>query len=168
EALAAAIRDPQTPSRELKPLAEALAAVSGQLPPAEASSHANQAVDVLGSLWVARTGPLDRAFLAEALAALWTRLDPRDAAAPARRVAAQLEAAIRDAKDDSREFYRLVDALAAVYGPLDPGERAARANAVADALIAALRSPRNQVGTIFQLSRALAVLCVHLDRPGAA
>jgi hypothetical protein len=151
----------------LKPLAEALVAVSGQLPPADATSHANQAIDVLGSLWVARTSPLDRAFLAEALPALWTRLDPRDAAAHARRVAAHLEVASRDAIDDSREFYRLVDALAAVYGPLDLAERAARGNAVADALIAALRSPKNQLGTIYQLSRALAVLCVHLDRPGA-
>jgi len=168
EALAAAIRDPQTPIDLLKPLAEALVAVSGQLPPAEASSHANQAVDLLGSLWVARTGPLDRAFLAEAMAALWTRLDPRDAAAHARSVAAQLEAAIRDAPDDSREFYRLVDALVAVYGPLDPAERAARGNAVADALVAASRSPKNELGTVYQLSRALAVLCVHLDRPGAA
>src|SRR5262249_54067730 len=50
EALAAAIRDPQTPPSVLKPLAEALAAVGGQLTPGEASSHADQAVEVLGSL----------------------------------------------------------------------------------------------------------------------
>jgi tRNA A-37 threonylcarbamoyl transferase component Bud32 len=168
EALTAAIRDPQTPIGLLKPLAVALAAVSGQLPPTEASSHVNQAVDVLGSLWVARIGALDRACLAEALAALLTRLDPRDAAARARTVAAQLEAAFRDANDDSRELYRLVDALAAVYGFLDPAERAARGNSVADALVAALRRPRNGVGTINQLSKALAMLSVHLDRPGAA
>jgi hypothetical protein len=91
-----------------------------------------------------------------------------DAAAHARRLAAQLEAAFRDANDDSRELYRLVDALAAVYGPLDPTERAARANAVADALVAALRRPGNGVGTSNQLSKALATLSVHLDRPGAA
>jgi hypothetical protein len=168
EALAAAIRDPQTPIGLLKPLAEALAAVSGQLPPTEASSHVNQAVDVLGSRWVARIGAQDRACLAEALAALWTRLDSGDAAAHARTVAAQLETALRDAKDDSRELYRLVDALAEVYGPLDPAERAARANAVADALVAALRRPGNRVGTINQLSKALAALSVHLDRSGAA
>jgi hypothetical protein len=128
----------------------------------------NHAVDALDSLWGARTGPVDRACLAEALAALWTRLDPRDAAAHARRVAAQLEALFRDAKDDSRELPRLVEALAEVYSPLDPAERAARANAVADALVAALRSPRTGVGTIIQLSRALATLSVQLDRPGAA
>jgi hypothetical protein len=167
EALTSAIRDPRTPSSELKPLAEALAAVSGQLPPTEASSHVNQTIDVLGSLWVARTGPLERAYLAEALAALWTRRDPRDTAAHARRVAAQLEAAFRDAKDH-RERYRLAEALAAVYGPLDPAERAARGNAVADVLVAALRRHRNEVGTITQLSEALAKLSVHLDRPGAA
>jgi hypothetical protein len=169
EALAAAIRDPKTPIEFLKPLAEALAAVSDKLPPTEASSHVNQAVDVLGSLWAARTGRLDRACLAEALAALWTRLDPNDAAAHARRVAAQLEAAFRNTTiDDSREPYRLVDALAAVYGPLDPAERAARANAIADALVAALQRPRNGPGTINQLSKALATLCGRLDRPGAA
>jgi hypothetical protein len=168
EALVAAIRDPQTSIDLLKPLAEALAAVSGQLPPPEASSHVNRAVDALDSLWVARTGPLDRAYLAEALAALWKCLDPGVAAAHARRAAAQLEAAFRDAKDNSREPYRLVDALAAVYGPLDPAERAERANAVADALVAALRRPRNNVGTNNQLSKALATLSVHLDRPAAA
>src|SRR5262249_36498555 len=168
EALAAAIRDPQTPIGLLQPLAEAPAAGSRQLPPAATSAPTDQADREHGSLWAARTGPLDRAFLAEAMAALWTRLDPRDAAAHARRVAAQLEAAVRDATEDSREFYRLVDALVAVYGPLDPAERAARGNAVADALVAALRSPKNQLGTIYQLSRALATLCVHLDRLGAA
>src|SRR5262245_60566687 len=88
EALAAAIRDPQTPLTTLKPLAAALAVVSGQLPPKEATSHANQAVDVLDSLWVARTAPLDRASVAEALAAVWTRLGPTDAAARAKRMAA--------------------------------------------------------------------------------
>jgi hypothetical protein len=173
EALAAAIRNPQTQIGLLKPLAEALAAVSGQLPPTEASSYVNQGVDVLGSLWVARTGPLDRAYLAEALAALWARLEPRDAAAHAGRVAAQLEAAFRDAKDDWHELSRLAEALAAVYGPLDPGQRAARGNAVADALVAALRRPRNdlsgdRVGILIQLSAVLATLSVHLDRPGAA
>jgi len=167
EALAAAIRDSQTPTGSLKPLAEALAAVSGQLPLTEASSHVNQAVDVLGSLGVARTGPLDRACVAEALAALWTRLDPRDAAAHARRVAAQLEAAFRDAKD-YRERCRLAEALSAVYGPLDSAESAARTNAVADTLVAELRRARNDVGTITQLSKALSTLCVRLDRPGAA
>jgi hypothetical protein len=176
EVLAAAIRDPQTPIDLLKPLAKALAAVSGQLPPKEAASQINQAVDVLSSLWGARTGHMDRARIAEALAALWTRLNPKDAAAHARSVAAQLEAAFRDALErafrdangDTRELYRLVDALAEVYGPLDPAEKAARGNAVMDALVAALRRPGNGVGTINKLSKALATLCVHLDRPGVA
>src|SRR5262249_18523098 len=50
EALAGAIHDPQTPLATLKPLATALAVVSGQLPPKGASSHAKQAVAVLDSL----------------------------------------------------------------------------------------------------------------------
>jgi hypothetical protein len=165
EALAAAIRDPQTPLALLKPLAEALAAVGGQLTPVEASSHANQAVEVLDSLWVARTGPLDRAPLAEALAAVWTRLGPDEAGAHARRVAADLEDAFGAAKAAPNELYRLAEALAAVYGHLDPAERGPRANAVADALVAALRRPRNDLATVLQLSEALATLCVCLDRP---
>src|SRR5262249_10836958 len=60
EALTATIRDPRTPFGLLRPLAEALAAVAGQLTPTEASPHVNQAAAALGSLWVGRTKPLDR------------------------------------------------------------------------------------------------------------
>jgi hypothetical protein len=165
EALAAVIRDPQAPVGFLKQLAEALAAVAAQLPPTQASSHANQAIAVLSSLWVARKGPLERACLAEALAALWTRLGPEEAAAHARRVAADLEGAFRDANPAMNEFRRLAEALTAVYGHLGPTERGARANAVANALLAVLQSPRNDHHTTIQLLETLATLCVHLDRP---
>jgi hypothetical protein len=167
EALAAAIRDPQTPLTTLKPLAAALGVVSGQLPPKEATSHANQAARVLDSFWVARTAPLDRASVAEALAEVWTRLAPTDAAARAKSVAADLEGQLRDSKAAPNQLSRLAIALAAVYNHLDPAERSGRANAVADALVAALRSPKNHAVTVAQLSEALAALCAHLDRPGA-
>jgi hypothetical protein len=167
EALTAAIRDPRTSFGLHRPLAEALAAVGGQLTPTEAHSHANQAVAVLGSFWVARTGPLDRVTLAEPLAAVWTRLEPTEAAAHARRAAADLEEAIRDAKTAPSALHPLAEALAAVYAHLGPAERVTRANAVAEALIAALRRPGNGVLTIALLSEALAALCAHLDRPGA-
>jgi hypothetical protein len=167
EALAAAIRDPQTPLMTLKPLAAALAVVSGQLPPKEATSHANQAVDVLDALWVARPAPLDRASVAEALAAVWTRLGPTDAAARAKRMAADLEGVLRDSKAAPNQLSRLAIALAAVYNHLGPAERSGRANAVADTLVAALRSPKHHPVAISQLSEALATLCAHLDRPGA-
>jgi hypothetical protein len=167
EALAAAIRDPQTPLETLKQLAAALAVVCGQLPPKEATSHADQAVRVLDSLWVARTSPLDRASVAEALAAMWTRLGPADAAARAKRMAADLEGVLRDSKAAPNQLSRLATALAAVYSHLGPEERSGRASAVADALVAALGSPRNHPGTVSQLSEALATLCAHLDRPGA-
>jgi hypothetical protein len=166
-ALAAAIRDPQTPLATLKPLAAALAAVIGQLLPREASSHANQAIDVLDSLWVARTVPPDRASVAEALAAVWTRLGPTDAAARAKRAAADLEDALRDSKDAPNELYRLAEALSAVYAHLDPAERSGRASAVADTLVAALRRPKNDLQMVAHLSEALAMLCAHLDRAGA-
>jgi hypothetical protein len=166
EALVAAIRDPQTPLSSLKPLAEALAAVGGQLTPTEASFHAKRAVEVLASLWVAKTGCWERASLAKALAAMWTRLDPKEAAAHARKTAADLEAALWDAKPTMNEYHLLVEALAAVYGHLGPAERATRANAVADALLAVRRRPKKDLPTVIQLSEALAMLCVHLDRPG--
>jgi hypothetical protein len=167
EALGGAIRDPQTPLATLKPLAAALAAVSGRLPPKEASSHANQAVDVLDSLSVAKTAPPDHASLTEALAAVWTRLDPADATARAKRAAADLEDALRDSKASPLEIAALAIALSAVYNHLDPAERRERANAVVDILVAALRRPKNDPWTISQLSEALAKQCAHLDRPGA-
>jgi hypothetical protein len=167
EALTAALRDPQTPPTALKPLAAALAVVSGQLPPREASTHANRAVDGLDSLWAARTAPPDRASVAEALAAVWTRLDPADAAARAKRAAADLEDALRDAKAAPNEIAGLAIALSAVYNHLDPAERGGRANAVVDALVAALRKPRTDPRMIPQLWEALAALSAHLDRPGA-
>jgi hypothetical protein len=166
EALAAAIRDPQTPLTTLKPLAAALAEVIGQLPPKEASAHAKQAVDVLGPLWGAKTAPLDRAALAEALAAVWARLGPTDAAARAKRAAADLEDALRDPKAEPNNISGLAIALSAVYNHLGPAERRARARTVADALVAALRRPKNDSYTISQLSRALAALCAHLDGAG--
>jgi hypothetical protein len=165
--LAAAIRDPQTPLTALRPLAAALAAVSGQLPPKEAALHAQQAVDVLDALWAANTAPLDRASVAEALAAVWARLGPADDAARARRAAADLEDALRGPEDRPIELYRLAEALTAVYNHLGPDERNRRANAVADALVAALQKPRSEPWTIVHLSEALAGLFVHLDRPSA-
>jgi hypothetical protein len=167
EALAAAIRDPQTPFATLKPLAAALAAVVGQLPPKGASVHANQAVDGLDSLWAARTAPPDRAAVAEALAEVWTRLDPADATARAKRAAADLEDALRDSKTAPNAIGGLAIALSAVYDHLDPAERSGRANAVADTLVAALRKPRNDPATIVQLSEGLATLCAGPDGPGS-
>jgi hypothetical protein len=164
EGLAAAIRDPQTPLATLKPLAAALALVSSQLPPKEAFSHANQAVDVLDSLWVVKTAPLDRASIAEALAAARTRLGPTDAAARAKRAAAVLEEALRDCKDAPNEVYRLAEALTAVYNHFGPAERSAHAFAVADNIVTALRKPRDDPWKIVHLSEALAGLLAHLDR----
>jgi hypothetical protein len=147
-------------------LAAALAAVGEQLPPREASAHAIQAVDRFDSLWRARTAPADRAFVAEAQAAVWTRLDPTDAAARARRAAGDLEGAIREAKAVPKNISDLAIALSAVYNHLDPAERGARAKAVADTLVAALRRPRNDPKTFAQLWGALAPLSGHFDRPG--
>jgi hypothetical protein len=166
EALVAAIRDPQTTLTTLKPLAAALAVVGGRLPAKEASAHANRAVDGLDSLWAARTAPPDRAPVAEALAAVWTRLDPIDAAARAKGAAADLEDAFRDPKTAPNSIGGLAIALSAVYNHLDAAERGGRVNAVVDALAAALRKPKSDPRTIAQLSEVLAALCAQLDRPG--
>jgi hypothetical protein len=166
EALSAAIRNPQAQLVLLKPLATALAVVSGQLHPREAASHTHQVVDVLGSLWVARTKPLERASLAEAMAALWPRLSPVEAAAHAKRVSAELQAVLRDPKTAPIELARLTEALTQVWKYLDPAERVVRANSAADTLIAVIRRPRNDIQTTGPLLQALTTLCECLDRPG--
>jgi hypothetical protein len=166
DGLVTAIRDPQTPLTALKPLATALAVVSGRLSPREATAHAKKATEVLDSLWIAKSAPQERACLAEALAAVWSHLDPKDTAGRARKVTADLENALGDSRAEPSEVYRLVEALAAVYHHLDPAERSVRASAVADAAIAMLRKPKNDFWPTAKLSEALAALCVHLDQPG--
>jgi hypothetical protein len=165
EALTAAIRDPQTPTEALKPLAAALAVVIGHLPPREASTHAKEAVDVLDSLWRARTASMDRAYLAVAVAAVWPSLGPADAAARAKQAVADLEDAFRDSMAAPTKIYRLGMALAAVYNHLDPAERSVHVNAAVDTLVAARRRPRNDSLTTLQLTGELATLCATLDRP---
>jgi hypothetical protein len=167
EALVAAIRVPQIRPEALKPLAEALAVVIGRLPLQEASSHAKEAVDLLDRFWVARSTPYERACLAEALAAMWTSLDPTDAAARAKKAAADLEDVLRVAKAAPNDIAGLAMALSAVYNHLDPAERSGRANAVVDTLVAALRKSKKDLRPITQLSEALAALSAHLDRPDA-
>jgi hypothetical protein len=129
--------------------------------------HGNRAVAVLGSLWVTKTAPGERAAVAGAMAATWTLLGPDEAGARARRTADELEIAFRDSNVAMMEQSSLAQALAAVYGHLGPAERARRTNAVADALIAVLRRPAPDIGALGVLSEALTALCLNLDRPGA-
>jgi hypothetical protein len=166
EALTAAIRDPKTRLPTLKPLAAALAEASGRLPPKATASYSNQAVDALDALWVVRTAALDRAFLAEALAELWRRLDPTNAAQRAQRTAADLEGAIRDSKTTPNELCRLAIALAAVSNYLSPTERNTQANVVADTLLTALRRQPNSLEMKLHVGEAPATLFAHLDRSG--
>jgi hypothetical protein len=166
EALSTAIRDPKTQLELLKPLAASLTAVSGQHPPGEGAADVQPVVDVLDSLWVAKTKPLERASLAEAMAAVWPRLRPPEAAAHAKRVAADLVEALRDPKAAAIDVYRLAEALTEVWKYLDPAERVVRANSASDTLIAAIRKRRYDAQTVGLLSQALATLCACLDRPG--
>jgi serine/threonine protein kinase len=164
EGLGVAIRDRETPLMALRPLAAGLAVVTGRLPPKEAASHAQQAVGVLDALWVARTAPPDRAPVAEALAAVWTRLDATDASSRAKRAAADLEDALRDSRTAPYELYRLAEALTAVYNQLDAAERSERASAIADVLVAVLCKPVDDPWKIVYHSQALAALFAQLDR----
>jgi len=123
-------------------------------------------MDVLESLWNARTGFQDRASIAAALAAVWKHLDRADADARAQRAVAYLDGALRDPKVATHEIFALALVLSAVYDHLDPTERLRHANAGADALVAALRNARNQTVTSFRLSQALATMSAHLDQPG--
>jgi hypothetical protein len=162
-ALTAAIQDPQTRLVLLKPLAAALAVVSSQLPPAQASSHASKAAEVLGSLWVANTNHLDRAFLAQATAEVWTFLSPLERAEHAKRMAVDLGDALQDAKAEPHEPPRLAEALTVVCSRLDPAEADARINSAVDNLVARFRKPKNTLQTSASLTEALATLCLRLD-----
>jgi hypothetical protein len=168
EALTAAIRDPQTPLVLLKPFAAALALVSGQLPPAQASSQASKAAEVLGSLWIARTKALDRASLAQALAEVWTRLNPLERAAHAKRMAVDLGDAFQDAKTEPHEFNFLAEALTAVCSQLDPAEGKARINRAVDILLARFRKRKHTDWTSALLTEPLVTLWLRLDRNGLA
>jgi hypothetical protein len=165
KALVVALRDPQTPLGSLKPLAEALAAACRKLAPKEAALHAKQAVATLGSLWIAKKRPEERAAIAGALATLWTFLGPDEAVAHATRTANELQNAFKDT-DVTKEHDSLALALAEVCGHLSPAERVKRMNVVADALIAALRKPGTDILTLRRLSEALAALSLSLDQPG--
>jgi serine/threonine protein kinase len=168
EALTAVIRDPQTPLVFLKPLAAALAVVSGQLPPEQASSHASKAAEVLGSLWIARTQHFDRVFLAQAMAELWPCVGPLEAAAHAKRMAVDLGDALQDSKAEPHELKILAEALTAVCSRLDPAEGKARINSAEEILIARLRKPKNTDWQSAVLTEALVTLWLRLDRNGLA
>jgi hypothetical protein len=168
EALTAAIREPQTPVVLLRPFAAALAVVCSRLPPAEVSSQASKAAEALGALWSVKTKYLDRAFLAQATAEVWTGLGPHETAAPAKRMAVDLGEALQDAKTEAYERPRLAEALIAVCGRLDPGEGEARICDTMDILLAEFRKPKNARLTSASLAESLAILCLRLDRNGLA
>jgi hypothetical protein len=168
EALTAAILDPQTPFVVLKPLAEALTVVSGQLPPAQASLRASKAAKVLDSLWIAKTNRLERASLAQAMAGLWTHLSPLERAPLAKRMADYLGAALQDAKTERHEFKSLTEALTAVCRQLDPAEREARLGSAVDIVYARFRESKNADQTSSILTGPLFTLWLHLDRNGLA
>jgi hypothetical protein len=166
DALSGVICNPQTALEVLQPLAVALLAVNGQVPPKEAASHVSRAVTALDSLWGARTKPLDRAFIAEAQATVWTRLDPTEAAGHAGKVAVDLGGLFRDSKTGTTEHFKLAAVLVVVCEHLGPTERCTRMNAVADPLLVALRQSKNNTSLLIQHWGTLATFCVHLDRPG--
>jgi hypothetical protein len=173
DALIETIRNPQTPIELLPPLVTALGVAGGRLPPGEASSRAKRAIAVLASLWGTRTKPLDRSFLAEALAAAWTGVGPTEASAHAEKTVADLEDLLRDPKLTPYEESRLTQVLVVVYAHLGPAERAAHSNALlashADTILAALRNPKNNLypATRVQFAESLMALCMLLDPPEA-
>jgi hypothetical protein len=168
EALTAAIRDPQTPPGFLRPLAAALAAVSGPLPPAQGSAQTSKAAEALGSLWVARTSRLDRASLARATAELWTRLSRPEVAAHARRMADDLGDALQDAKTEPLELIALAQAFTAVCSPLDPAEAQARLDRAEKTLVVRFRNPKTSAVASAALTEALGALWLGFDRKALA
>jgi hypothetical protein len=168
QALTAAIREPQTPVVLLKPFAAALAVVCSQLPPAQASSQASQAAEALGSFWSAKPKYLDRAFLAQATAEVWTCLGPHETAAQAKQMAVDLGDALQDPKAEAYERPRLAEALIAVCSRLDPADGEARISSAVDILLAQFQKPKNARLTSASLAESLATLCLRLDRNGLA
>ena len=166
DALTAAFSDPQTQPVLLKPLAAALLVTCGLLDPAAASGHTRQAAAALEARWVASTGPLDRASIAEVMAVMWQRLNPTEATNHTRRVAADLRDSIQNPKAAAHEIDRHAIALTAVCAYLDPAERIEYMKGAADTLIAELPKNSTDVFTVYQRAEALAALCEHLDRPG--
>jgi hypothetical protein len=164
EALTAAIRDPQTASVLLRPFAAALAVVSSQLTPEQASSHASKAAEVLGSLWIARTNNLDRVYLAQAMAEVWLRLTPMARAAQAKRMAVDLTVALQDSKTEPLELNSLAEALTAMCSQLDPAEGKARINSAEESLATRFRTSRTALPMSAVLTEALATLWLRLDR----
>ncbi len=144
EVISGAFRNPQVSPELLPGLAAAFVAVNGQLPPTEAASQVKGAVTALDSLWGARKEPLDRAFIAEAQATVWTRLTRAEAGDHAGKVVVYLRDSFRDSQDGTVEHICLEHALAAVCGHLGPIERSAHANAVAGTLLAALQKSKNE------------------------
>jgi hypothetical protein len=173
DALIETIRNPPTPIEFLPPLVTALGVAGGRLPPGEASSRANRAIAMLASLWRTRTKPLDRIFLAEALAAAWTGVGPTEASAHAKKTVADLEDLLRDPKLTPFEQSRLAQALVVVYGHLGPAEMSAHSNTLlashANTILAALRNPKNNLdlASRIQFAESLVVLCMLLDPPTA-
>jgi hypothetical protein len=168
EALAAALRDPQTPVALLKPLAAALAEVSGRLPVEQASSFASKAAEALDALWIAKTNHGERALLAQATAAVSTHLGPLEAAAQARRMADDLGAAFQDPKAESYELKGLAEALRAVCGRLDPAEREAHLSSAGDIVMARFGKPKTPDWPSALLTEPLMTLWLGLDRDGLA
>jgi serine/threonine protein kinase len=166
EALTAAIRDPQTAPALLKPLAAALALVSGQLPSAEASAHARKAAEVLDPLWSVKTKPVDHAFLAQAMTEVWMHLSPLERSAHAKRMAVDLGGALQDPKAEPHELKSLAEALRAVCSQLDPVEGQARISSAVDILMARFAKPRNPDWTSALLTEPLVTLWLSLDRNG--
>jgi len=166
EALTAAICDPQAQLSFFKPFAAALASVSGQLPPEQATSHASKVAEVLDGLWIAKTNHHERAFLAQTMAEVWTHLSPHERAAHAKRMAADLGDALQDNKADTLELKSLADALVAVCVSLDTNEEKVHINAAADILEARLRKSKNVDAAL--LTETLVTLWLRLDQTGRA
>jgi hypothetical protein len=168
DALTAAIRDPQTQLRAVKPLAAALAVVCSQLPPAESSSYAKQAVDALHSLWIARTAPVDRVQLAQAMAAIWTHIPSGEVAAHAKPMAADIQVAFRDPKASSSDLGLLAESLLAACDQLEPTERSALVNDAVDVVVTRLPKPNSRVKPREVFSGAIGILWLRLSREDVA
>jgi aminoglycoside phosphotransferase (APT) family kinase protein len=167
DALGAAIRDRETPLVALPDLATALMVVSAQLPPKDSAARMKKTLDLMDTLWEARTAFQERGSIAEAMVAAWTCLEASAAAARAQQIAAYLEDALLDSRSTKEDMIRLAPALAAVYKHVRPAEGSGRKHTVAD-IVSAMMNKTQKLATAHLFnSQVLTLLCPHLDSAGA-
>ena len=152
--------DPQSEADEYLPLAEALVAVIGRLPTAQADDHAARALDIFLTRLSEPPGRASTIQLGKAVVTISPRLDTAAAA----RAAEALGAMIRQSDSTPSQWTSQAAALAAVCRRLPPSDAAAHVARAVDFLNEAIDSTKEEDKLQFNWkAEALGALCGRLD-----